>query len=233
MDGPGSIGSGTGFKGEGIMNKSFLIIGLGRFGQSTARMLTMLGHEVLAVDKRADRVSAIKESVMHAVQADTTDERAVAQLGIRNFDCVVICIGDDIRASVLATVLCREMGAKKIVAKAQDDLHQKLLIKTGADRVVQPEHDGGIRLARSLVAEGVLDSLDLSEEYSINEVEIPRDWVGRSLAQIDVRNRYGVSVIAIRREGHVSVNIDPSDPFLKNDSIYLLGDDKSLERISG
>lgn len=215
------------------MNKSFLIIGLGRFGQSTARMLTMLGHEVLAVDKRADRVSAIKESVMHAVQADTTDERAVAQLGIRNFDCVVICIGDDIRASVLATVLCREMGAKKIVAKAQDDLHQKLLIKTGADRVVQPEHDGGIRLARSLVAEGVLDSLDLSEEYSINEVEIPRDWVGRSLAQIDVRNRYGVSVIAIRREGHVSVNIDPSDPFLKNDSIYLLGDDKSLERISG
>lgn len=215
------------------MSKSFLIIGLGRFGQSTARMLTMLGHEVLAVDKRADRVSAIKDSVMHAVQADTTDERAVAQLGIRNFDCVVICIGDDIRASVLATVLCREMGAKKIVAKAQDDLHQKLLIKTGADRVVQPEHDGGIRLARSLVAEGVLDSLDLSEEYSINEVEIPRDWVGRSLAQIDVRNRYGVSVIAIRREGHVSVNIDPSDPFQKNDSIYLLGDDKSLERISG
>jgi trk system potassium uptake protein TrkA len=215
------------------MSKSFLIIGLGRFGQSTARMLSMLGHEVLAVDKRADRVSAIKENVMRAIQADTTDERAVSQLGIRNFDCVVICIGDDIRASVLATVLCREMGAKKIVAKAQDDLHQKLLIKTGADRVVQPEHDGGIRLARSLVAEGVLDSLDLSEEYSINEVEIPRDWIGRSLAQIDVRNRYGVSVIALRREGHVSVNIDPGEPFQKSDSIYLLGDDKSLERISG
>lgn len=215
------------------MNKSFLIIGLGRFGQSTARMLTILGHEVVAVDKRADRVSAVKDSVMRAIQADTTDERAVAQLGIRNFDGVVICIGDDIRASVLATVLCREMGAKKIVAKAQDDLHQKLLIKTGADRVVQPEHDGGIRLARSLVAEGVLDSLDLSEEYSINEVEIPKDWIDRSLAQIDVRNRYGVSVIAVRREGHVSVNIDPNEPFHKEDSIYLLGDDKSLERISG
>lgn len=214
------------------MNKSFLIIGLGRFGQSTARMLTILGHEVVAVDKRADRVSAVKDSVMRAIQADTTDERAVAQLGIRNFDGVVICIGDDIRASVLATVLCREMGAKKIVAKAQDDLHQKLLIKTGADRVVQPEHDGGIRLARSLVAEGVLDSLDLSDEYSINEVEIPKDWIDRSLAQIDVRNRYGVSVIAVRREGHVSVNIDPNEPFHKEDSIYLLGDDRSLERIS-
>ncbi|MCE5190106.1 MAG: TrkA family potassium uptake protein [Eubacteriales bacterium] len=215
------------------MSKSFLIIGLGRFGQSTARMLTMLGHEVVVVDKRADRVGAVKDNVMRAIQADTTDERAVAQLGIRNFDCVVICIGDDIRASVLATVLCREMGAKKIVAKAQDDLHQKLLIKTGADRVVQPEHDGGIRLARSLVAEGVLDSLDLSDEYSINEVEIPKDWIGRSLAQIDVRNRYGVSVIAMRRDGHVSVNIDPNEPFHKEDSIYLMGDDKSLERICG
>ncbi|MEN6417920.1 MAG: TrkA family potassium uptake protein, partial [Clostridiaceae bacterium] len=109
------------------MSKSFIIIGLGRFGTSTARMLTTLGHEVLAVDKRADRVSAVKDSVMHAVQADSTDERALSQLGVRNFDCVVICIGDDIRASVLSTVLCREMGAKKIVAKAQDDLHQKLL----------------------------------------------------------------------------------------------------------
>jgi trk system potassium uptake protein TrkA len=216
-----------------FMSKSFLIIGLGRFGQSTARMLTTLGHEVVAVDKRADRVSMVKDNVMRAIQADTTDERAVAQLGIRNFDSIVICIGDDIRASVLATVLCREMGAKKIVAKAQDDLHQKLLIKTGADRVVQPEHDGGIRLARSLVAEGVLDSLDLSDEYSINEVEIPREWIGRSLAQIDVRNRYGVSIIAVRRDGHVSVNIDPNEPFHKEDSIYLLGDDKSLERICG
>ena len=215
------------------MSKSFLIIGLGRFGQSTARMLTTLGHEVVAVDKRADRVGLIKDNVMRAIQADTTDERAVAQLGIRNFDAIVICIGDDIRASVLATVLCREMGAKKIVAKAQDDLHQKLLIKTGADRVVQPEHDGGIRLARSLVAEGVLDSLDLSDEYSINEVEIPKEWIGRSLAQIDVRNRYGVSVIAVRRDGHVSVNTDPNEPFHKEDSIYLLGDDKSLERICG
>ncbi|HAX39526.1 MAG TPA: potassium transporter Trk [Clostridiales bacterium] len=212
------------------MSKSFLIIGLGRFGQSTARMLTTLGHEVLAVDKRADRVSAIKDNVLRAVQADSTDERAISQLGIRNFDCVVICIGDDIRSSVLATVLCREMGAKKIVAKAQDDLHQKLLIKTGADRVIQPEHDGGIRLARSLVSDGVLDALDLSEDYSIHEIEVPRDWVGRSLAQIDVRNRYGVSIIAIRRDGHVTVNLDPTNAFHADDSIYLLGDDASLER---
>ena len=213
------------------MSKSFLIIGLGRFGTSTARMLTTLGHEVLVVDKRADRVNGIKDSVMHAVQADATDERALSQLGVRNFDTVVICIGDDIRASILTTVLCREMGAKKIVAKAQDDLHQKLLIKTGADRVVQPEHDGGIRLARSLVAEGVLDSLDLSDEYCINEIKIPNNWIGRSLAQIDVRNKYGFSVIAIRRDGHVAGNIDPNEPFHPDDSIYILGDNESLDKI--
>ena len=131
-----------------------------------------------------------------------------------------------------STVLCREMGAKKIVAKAQDDLHQKLLIKTGADRVVQPEHDGGIRLARSLVSDGVLDALDLSEDYSIHEIEIPKEWIGRSLAQIDVRNRYGVSIIAIRRDGHVTVNLDPTSAFHQDDSIYLLGDDASLDRFN-
>ena len=213
------------------MSKSFLVIGLGRFGTSTARMLTTLGHEVLAVDKRADRVNAIKDSVLHVVQADTTDERVVAQLGVRNFDAVVICVGDDVRASVLTTVLCREMGAKKIISKAQDDLHQKLLIKTGADRVVQPEHDGGIRLARSLVAEGVMDSLDLSEEYSISEIEVPKSWIGKSLAGLNARSAFGVSVIAIRRDGNVSVNIDPNALFHEDDSIYVLGDHASMEKL--
>ena len=213
------------------MSKSFLIIGLGRFGQSTARMLTTLGHEVLAVDKRADRVSAVKDSVLHAVQADTTDERAIAQLGIRNFDCVVICIGDDIRASTLATVLCREMGAKRIVCKAQDDLHKLLLLKTGADAVVQPEVDGGARLARSLVSHGVLDSLDLSDEYSLNEVLVPDTWIGKSLSELTARTRYGVSVVAIRRDGKVRASIDPNAPFRAGDTLYAIGTNKAFEKL--
>ena len=213
------------------MAKSFVIIGLGRFGTSTAKMLSTLGHEVLAVDKRADRVNAVKDFVLHVVQADTTDERVVAQLGIRNYDCVVICVGDDIRTSVLTTVLCKEMGAKKIIAKAQDDLHQKLLIKTGADRVVQPEHDGGIRLARSLVAEGVLDSLDLSEEYSINEIVLPKSWAGKTLKGLDVRKNYGISVIAARRDGHICVNLDPNDILHADDTLYVLGDNNSLKKL--
>lgn len=214
------------------MKKSFLVIGLGRFGTSTAVMLTKLGHEVLAVDKRNDRVNAVKDDILHVVQADTSDERAIEQLGVRNFDCVVICIGDDIRASVLATVLCREMGAKKIIAKAQDDLHALLLKKTGADGVVLPEHDGGVRLARSLSAEGVIDSLDLSDDYCINELLVPADWVGQSLSTLSVRNRFGLSVIALRRDGHLTVNLPPDQPFVKGDTIFALGSNQSFQKLS-
>ena len=155
------------------MHKSFLIIGLGRFGSSTARMLTELGCEVMAVDKQMERVNSIKDDVLRAVRADTTDERTVEELGVSNFDCVVICIGDDLRASILATVLCREKGAKRIIAKAQDELHRTLLLKTGADAVVLPECDAGVRLARSLTMEGVLDSLDLPDGYSISQIVVP------------------------------------------------------------
>lgn len=211
------------------MQKNFMVIGLGRFGTSTAKMLFRLGHEVLAVDKRGDRVNSIKDDVTHAVHADTTDEHVVVQLGVSNFDCVVICIGDDIRASALTTVLCREKGAKRIICKAQDDLHKLLLLKTGADSVVMPELDGGARLARSLVAQGVLDSLDLSEEYSLNEVLVPETWVGKTLAGLDARNQYGMTIVAIRREGNVHINIDPNAPFLSGDTLYAIGSNKAFE----
>lgn len=214
------------------MQKSFMVIGLGRFGTSTALTLSRLGHEVLAVDKRADRVNSIKDDVTHAVQADTTDERVIEQLGVRNFDCVVICIGDDIRASTLATVLCREKGAKRIICKAQDDLHKLLLRKTGADSVVMPELDGGARLARSLAVEGVLDSLDLSDDFSLNEILVPAGWVGKSLLELGARSKFGVSVVAIRRDGNIYANVDPSAPFLPGDTLYAIGSNKSFEKLN-
>lgn len=213
------------------MQKNFMVIGLGRFGTSTAETLAKLGHEVLAVDRRAERVNSVKDDVTHAVQADTTDEHVIEQLGVSNFDCVVICIGDDIRASTLTTVLCREKGAKRIVCKAQDDLHKLLLLKTGADSVVMPELDGGARLARSLVSQGVLDSLDLSDEYSLNEVLVPKAWIGKSLAQLSARTRYGLSVVAISRDGHVHAHIDPNAPFLAGDTLYAIGSNKAFEKL--
>lgn len=211
--------------------KSIAVIGMGRFGTSTALTLTELGHEVLAVDRDEERINLIKDRVLHAVAADSTDERVLTQLGIRNFDCVVVCVGNDLRASILTTVLCRELGAKEIIAKAQDELHAKLLLKTGADRVVQPEHDGGIRLARSLASESVIDSLDLSEKYSINEIHVPHSWIGKSLIGLNVRARFGVSVIAVRRDNDLHVNVNPGEPFRPEDTLFILGDNKSLERI--
>lgn len=212
--------------------KSFAVMGLGRFGSSAARALSAMGHEVLAVDRREDAVAAIKDSVLHAVVADTTDERALIQLGVSNFDCVLVCYGEDLRASILTTVLCKEHGAKRVIAKAKDNLHATLLTKTGADRVVQPEHDGGVRLARSLSSESVIDSLDLSDEYSVNEVRTPASWVGKNLIELNVRKKFGLSVIAIRRDAHLTVNIDPEEPLHADDTLFVLGDNRSLARIS-
>lgn len=215
------------------MEKSFLIIGMGRFGKSLAKTLSALGHEVLAVDREEDNINDVKDDVLRAVSADTTDERVLAQLGVNNFDCVVVCIGDDLRASILSTVLCREHGAKRIVAKAQDDLHAKLLLKTGADSVIRPEHDGGVRLARSLASQSVIDSLDISEEFSIHEIRVPEDWVGKTLIGLSVRGKYGVSVVAIRRGGRVIVHIDPNEPFQNGDELFVIGDNKRLEKLEG
>lgn len=214
------------------MAKSFAVIGLGRFGLSVATTLCALGHEVLAVDSDAQRVAAASELVTHAVESDTTDEKALRRIGISEFDCVIVSIGENIRASMLTTVLSKELGAKYVVAKASDELHAKLLQKTGADKVVFPEREGGVRLARSLVSESILDYLDLSDEYSINEAIIPSSWVGKSLIELNVRNAYGVSVIAVRRAGKILVTLDPKAPFLENDVLVMIGGNAGLKRIA-
>ncbi|MEG1548771.1 MAG: TrkA family potassium uptake protein [Clostridia bacterium] len=214
------------------MSKSFAVIGLGRFGTSVAKTLCALGHEVLAVDISSAHVAAVKDDVTHAVQANTTDERALSQLGIRNFDCVVVSVGDDIRSSILTTVLCKELGAKFVIAKASDNLHAKLLTKTGADKVVLPEYEGGIRLARSLVSGGILDYLELSDEYSIHEARIPLQWINKSLTQINVRREYGASVIAIRRGKDIIVSLNPSEPMQEGDILVIIGANTALERIA-
>ena len=155
------------------MAKSFLVIGLGRFGASTARTLTELGHHVMAVDDDMGRVDALKNDVLRCMQADATQESVVQKLGVSTYDSVVICIGTDLRTSILVTVLCHENGAKHIVAKAQDELQKKLLLKVGADRVILPELDAGMQLARTLVSANILDSLNVTERFSINEITVP------------------------------------------------------------
>ena len=211
--------------------KSFAVIGIGRFGASVAQTLCTLGHEVLAIDRDETRIAAIADLVTHAVVADTTDERALKRIGVRNFDCIIISVGDDIRTSILTSVLVKEQGAQYVIAKASDRLHARLLEKTGADKVVLPEHEAGVRLARSLVSGSIIDYLDLSDEYSINETLIPTPWVGKTLVELNVRNRFGVSVIAIRRGEDILVTLDPKAPLHAGDVLVMIGSNESLTRI--
>ena len=211
--------------------KSFAVIGIGRFGASVAQTLCTLGHEFLAIDRDETRIAAIADLVTHAVVADTTDERALKRIGVRNFDCIIISVGDDIRTSILTTVLVKEQGAQYVIAKASDRLHARLLEKTGADKVVLPEHEAGVRLARSLVSGSIIDYLDLSDEYSINETLIPTPWIGKTLVELNVRNRFGVSVIAIRRGEDILVTLDPKAPLHAGDVLVMIGSNESLTRI--
>ena len=214
------------------MSKSFAVIGIGRFGTSVALTLSLMGHEVLAVDTSAAAIDSIADRVTHAIVADATDERVLRRIGIAEFDAVVISVAADIRASILTAMLSKELGAKRVVAKAADDLHAKLLIKAGADQVVQPERDSGVRLARSLAVDSVLDYFALTDDVSINELRLPYSWAGKSLVQLGIRTRYGVSVIAIKRGDKMIVAIDPNSALEQGDVLVLLGSNHELEKLA-
>ena len=214
------------------MSKSFAVIGIGRFGTSVALTLSLMGHEVLAVDTSAAAIDSIADRVTHAIVADATDERVLRRIGIAEFDAVVISVAADIRASILTAMLSKELGAKRVVAKAADDLHAKLLIKAGADQVVQPERDSGVRLARSIAVDSVLDYFALTDDISINELRLPYSWAGKSLVQLGIRTRYGVSVIALKRGEKMIVAIDPNSALEQGDVLVLLGSNHELEKLA-
>lgn len=214
-----------------MKKKSFMVIGLGRYGTQVALSLCALGHEVLAVDINGARVNAIKDNVTHAVQANVTDEHAVEALGVENFDCVLICIGEDMRVSVMALVLCKEHGAKHVISKAFDALHEKLLYKIGADEVIFPERDSADRLAHALVSDSVFDYINLSNEYSISELQTPDPWVGKTLLQINVRVEYHCAIIALRRDDRFIITIDPNDPLRADDILIVIGSNEDLSYI--
>ena len=214
------------------MSKSFAVIGIGRFGTSVALTLSLMGHEVLAVDTSAAAIDSIADRVTHAIVADATDERVLRRIGIAEFDAVVISVAADIRASILTAMLSKELGAKRVVAKVADDLHAKLLIKAGADQVVQPERDSGVRLARSIAVDSVLDYFALTDDVSINELRLPYSWAGKSLVQLGIRTRYGVSVIAIKRGEKMIVAIDPNSALEQGDVLVLLGSNHELEKLA-
>jgi len=213
------------------MTKSFAVIGLGRFGTSVAKTLSLMGHDVLAIDTDEERVQEVIDCVTHAVQVDALEEAALKSLGIRNFDVVIVAIGADIQASILTTVILKELGVKFVVAKAQNELHGKVLEKTGADRVVYPERDMGVRVAHHLVSTNVLDYIELSPNYSILEAVAPVDFIGRTLADIDLRAKYHVTLVAIKRGQDIIVAPLAEDVIQEGDILVTIGANKDLQNL--
>lgn len=209
--------------------KQFAVIGLGRFGTSVAITLTKMGYEVLALDNSEERINDIVEEVTHAVQIDALDEHALKAVGIRNFDVVVVGIGQDIQANILVTVMLKEMGVKNVVAKAHDALHGKVLERVGADKVVFPERDMGVKVAHALVSKNVMEQISLSPEYSLVEMLAPRQFVGKTLVESGARNKYGVSILAIRRGDEMIISPGADQMIKEGDVLVVIGGTETLK----
>lgn len=211
--------------------KSYVVIGLGRFGTEVARQLYSMGCEVLAMDLRSELVQEVSHHVTHAVVSDGKDKEVLKALGIRDFDCGIVAIGDDLAASVLATMNMKELGIPYLVCKAKDDTHRHVLEKLGADRVVIPEQENAARLARSLSSPNVLDYIELSADYGIAEVPAPSSWTGKTLKELNVRAKVGVNIIAVRRDGAINVSPAADYAFREGDVIVVLGDNQALNAV--
>ena len=211
--------------------ESYAVIGLGRFGYSIAQELMAAGCEVLAIDLDEELVQRISDSVTDAVVADARDEQVLHSLGIRNYDCGVVAIGDDVAASILITLLLKEAGVAKVVCKASDEIHKKALLKVGADRVVIPEKEMAGRIARGLATPNVMDYIELSNQFAIVERRAPESWIGKSLKELNVRSKYGLSIIAFRRDREMIVSPDPNAPILPGDVLIVLGQEDDLARL--
>ena len=211
--------------------KSYMVIGLGRFGTEVARQLCALGCEVLAVDSSNDLIQQISADVTHAVVADARDKEVLRALGAKDFDCAIVAIGGSLADSVLATMNVKELGVPMVVCKAHDDTHRQVLLKLGADQVVIPEQENACRLARSLSSHNVLDYIELSEDYGIIEVPAPKSWQGKSLRELNVRARLGVNIIAIKSESGINVSPAADYQIEQKDIMVVLGDTIALKEV--
>nr|WP_217275764.1 TrkA family potassium uptake protein [Niallia circulans] len=213
-----------------IVKRAFAVIGLGRFGGSICRELTELGMDVMVIDKSEEKVNEYANLVSHAVVGNAVDETVLKGLGIRNFDHVIVAIGEDIQASILTTLMLKELGVQNITVKAQNDYHEKVLSKIGADAVVHPERDMGKRIAHNIVSNNVLDYLELSDEHSIVEIKASHKLDGRSIIDLDIRARYGITIVAIKRGKEIIVSPQASESIREKDILIVIGADSDINR---
>ncbi len=210
--------------------KSILIIGLGRFGSHIARKLSELNHQVMAVDVNEERANSVLPFVTNVQIGDSTNQAFLESLGVRNFDACIVAIGDDFQSSLETASLLKELGAKKVIARASRGVQEKFLLRCGADEVVYPEKQLAAWTAIRCTSDSILDYIELDGEYAIFEVTIPREWNGKTVLELDIRKKYGINILAYRDNGKLNMNITPDTRFEAGDSIYVLGHPKSVNK---
>ena len=212
-------------------DKQYLVIGCGRFGSSVAKKMCQLGNEVMVIDKDEDSINNIAELVTHTAIVDVTEERDLKSIGLGNFDVVIVAISSDVRASIMATVMAKEMGVPKVVCKAKDELQAKVLYKIGADKVVFPERDMGIRLAYNLASENILDQINLDPEYSIMEIVTPQNWVGKTIIELNLRAKYEITVLAVKTQSGLKVMPSPNYKMQEKNILIIIGNTDKISDI--
>lgn len=213
------------------INKSYAVFGLGRYGRAVASELVRNGAEVLAVDSRESVVNNAIEDIPICKCADVTDASVIKQLGISNFDVVIIAMASCLEASVMATTLCKEAGVETVIAKCSSEMHRKVLLRVGADKVVLPESESGTRLAKNLLSSGFVDVIELSKNVSMVELEVLPAWEGKSLIELNLRRKYSINVVAIKEGDEVNVSVDPTVPLDRSMTLIVIADTSKLDKI--
>ena len=210
--------------------KSILLIGLGRFGKHVAMHLHNLGHQVMAVDSTEERVNAVLPYVTEAQIGDSTNESFLSSLGIRNFDACIVAIGDNFQSSLETTSLLKELGAKLVISRAERDVQEKFLLRNGADKVVYPEKQVAKWASIRYTDDHILDYMEVDASHAIFEVEVPREWIGKTVGGLDIRRKYDINILAVKNEGEVSIAVSPNTVLIAGSTILVLGDYKAIQK---
>ncbi|MBE6034719.1 MAG: TrkA family potassium uptake protein [Clostridiales bacterium] len=215
-----------------MSKKQYVIFGLGRFGKSVATALAENGCEVLVIDADENSVNEMADVVTYAVKADATETEALKNLGLGNFDVAIIAMGENLEASVMATILVKEVGVPYVLAKAQSDLHGRILKKLGADMVVFPEKETGIRIANSLLVNNLFNTVELPANYNMMELEALPEWIGKSFHELNLRAWLKINVIGIKKKNHLNINPDPEEAIVEGDILILIGKNEVLKKLA-
>ena len=213
------------------INKTYAVFGLGRYGLSVAKELVNNGTEVIAVDSNENIVNMVSSELPFCKCADTTDVEVLKKLGISNVDIVIVAMAGNIESSVMTVMQCKELGVPTVIAKCSNEMHYKILTKVGANKVVFPEKDSGIRLAKNLLSSGFVDVIELSNEVSMIELDMKNEWIGKTLLELNFRKKYNLNVIAIKENEEININIDPNVPLNVNMKLIVVGNRNKFKKI--